>query len=138
WQRLFPSDSARVSGWSLFEHRASTDPAQSENSPVRSVNFFKRGYKKRRKSLSNTAWSLPRSEKIEFQFGVLSDDQRNTGVDENATSTIDAVRAYLKDVGSVCILTRDQELTLINQIRSGEAEIAAETLSSLIALQRVL
>ena len=58
--------------------------------------------------------------------------------DIGSTPRIDPVRAYLRDIGSVRVLSRDQELALAKRIEDGEAQITAETLSSLVALHWVL
>ena len=50
----------------------------------------------------------------------------------------DAVFSYLRAVGSIRLLNRDEELALAKRIAEGEAQIATETLCSLLALQRVL
>jgi len=58
--------------------------------------------------------------------------------DGDAGQSGDSVRTYLRDIGSVPILTRDQEVALAQGIEVGEAQVAAMTLSSLTALQWAL
>jgi RNA polymerase primary sigma factor len=50
----------------------------------------------------------------------------------------DSVFAYLRGIGPIRVLNRDEELALAKRITEGEAQIATETLSSLLALHSVL
>jgi RNA polymerase primary sigma factor len=50
----------------------------------------------------------------------------------------DSVFAYLRAIGPMRVLNRDEELALAKRIAEGEAQIATETLCSLLALHSVL
>jgi RNA polymerase primary sigma factor len=112
------------------------------------MNSFNRFYTKRRRTsaqpfqlqANEDDWDLARAHEREDRFDTLADNQKpHADLDElGATPHVDSVRAYLRDIGSVRILSRDEELALAKRIKGGEAQIAAETLSSLVALQWVL
>lgn len=112
------------------------------------MNSFNRFSSKRRKiraqgSQSQTAASsrdtgLPPEQEDQFDDRFDSHDfstQRDGG--EPGLST-DSIRAYLRDIGSVELLNRDQEQALAKRIENGKSQIAAENLSSLVALDWVL
>jgi RNA polymerase primary sigma factor len=120
------------------------------------MNTFNRFYWERRKSstreLVDTAntglWKRSRASGCDFpqlpdhgnQFGGLSDAEEpetDIGVATSQKPT-DAVFSYLSAIRPIRVLTREEELGLAKSIADGEAQIAAEALSSLIALHRVL
>ena len=112
------------------------------------MNKFNRFYSKQRKGLTanrqadsnqgESDWAG--ADDLSDQLDPLSSKPEPHTVrdDSDAAQSGDAVRAYLRDIGSVPILTRDQEVALAKRIKAGEAQIAAMTLSSLAALQWVL
>jgi RNA polymerase primary sigma factor len=68
-------------------------------------------------------------------------DEEETGTDvENGNSekANNPVFSYLREMGSVPLLSREQEIGLAQKMEEAEAEIAAKTLSSLLALRWVL
>ncbi len=73
-----------------------------------------------------------------FEASVSGDEPRADLEDHDSLPGIDSLRAYLRDMGSVRVLSQDRELALAKRIKGGEAQIAAETLSSLVALRSVL
>ena len=117
---------------------------------------FNRFYRKRRKSstheLVDTAdtglqersrrsgWDFPQLPGNENQFGGLSDAKEPETDIDLATSQkrTDAVFSYLSAIAPIRVLTREEELGLAKSIADGEAQIAAEALSSLVALHWVL
>src|SRR5262245_11998495 len=120
------------------------------------MNTFNRFYRKSRKSSTHelldtvdtglrkrsrtSGWDSPQLRGHENQFGGLGDDdQPETDIDD-ATSqkSTDAVFSYLSAIGPIRVLTREEELGLAKSIADGEAQIAAETLSSMVALHWVL
>ncbi|MGH7773867.1 MAG: sigma-70 family RNA polymerase sigma factor [Candidatus Binatia bacterium] len=68
-------------------------------------------------------------------------DEEETGTDfENNTlnKAKNPVLFYLRELGSIPLLSREQEIALAQKIEEGEAQIAAESLSSLHALRWAL
>ncbi|MBI2360001.1 MAG: sigma-70 family RNA polymerase sigma factor [Deltaproteobacteria bacterium] len=68
-------------------------------------------------------------------------DEEEAGTDfENDTlqKGRNPVFVYLRDLGSIRLLTREEEVKLAQKIEEGEAQIAAEALSSLLALRCAL
>jgi len=112
------------------------------------MKHFKRAYLKRRKAVvqhpqslaHERVWEFPHLENAQHPFeGVPDEYERHIELEERAATPLtDSVRAYLRDIGSVPILTRDQEVALAQRIKGGEARIAEETLSSLVALRWAL
>src|SRR5215475_10543770 len=120
------------------------------------MNTFNRFYRKRRKSstheLVDTAdtglqersrtsgWDFPQLAGHENQFDRLSDAEKpETDIDvPTSQKPTDAVFSYLSAIGPIRVLTREEELDLAKSITDGEAQIAAETLSSMVALHWVL
>jgi RNA polymerase primary sigma factor len=120
------------------------------------MNSFNRFYRERRKSstheLVDTAdtvlqkrscasgWDFPQLPDHDNQFGGPSDAKESETDIDVATSQkpTDAVYSYLSAIGPIRVLTREEELGLAKSIAEGEAQIAAEVLSSLIALHWVL
>src|SRR5262245_50264980 len=116
------------------------------------MNTFNRFYRKRRKSSTHelvdaadtglqdrsrtTGWDYPQLACHESQFGGLSDAQEpETDIDvPTSQKPTDAVFSYLSTIGPIRVLTREEERELAKSIAYGEAQIAAETLSSLVAL----
>jgi RNA polymerase primary sigma factor len=120
------------------------------------MTIFNRFYRKHRKSstheLVDTAdielrkrscasgWDCPQLPGHENQLGGLSEAEEPEIDLDAATSQkpTDAVFSYLSAIGPIRVLTREEELGLAKSIADGEAQIAAEALSSLIALHWVL
>lgn len=112
------------------------------------MNSYNRYYQKRPNP--STQFSHTAAHKNDFEYAPSQ--EQDDGIDESVSdreshadsqddgppSGIDSLRAYLRDIGSVCLLSRDRERDLARRIKSGESQIAAETLSSLVALQSVL
>lgn len=65
------------------------------------------------------------------------DDGVDIDIDPSGKST-DSVFSYLSTIGPIRVLSRDEEIDLAKRITTGEAWIAAEALSSLLALHSVL
>jgi RNA polymerase primary sigma factor len=76
----------------------------------------------------------------EKQFDGLSDaEEAGVDIDIALSGTrADSVLSYLSAIGPIRVLSRDEELGLAKSITDGEARIAAEVLSSLLALHSVL
>lgn len=70
----------------------------------------------------------------------LSDDtERGSGFDDEISSaTRNPAVSYLRDVKSVPLLNREEEITLAQRIEEGETQIADEALSSMLALRWAL
>ena len=71
----------------------------------------------------------------ELSLGKERSADIEVGASENHA---DSVFAYLREIGPMRVLNRDEELALAKRITEGEAQIATETLSSLLALHWVL
>ena len=107
---------------------------------------FDRTYRKRHKTTPpfEAASPEPRSDPHQWQdTGNPSDspdeyDGASAAVPSAAGALSYSLRLYLRDVGSVAMLNREQEFRLAASIREGEAEIRENVLSSLVALQWVL
>ena len=120
------------------------------------MNTFNRFYRKRRKSstyesLDTADAELPKRSRTsggdfpqlpghENQFGGLFDAEEPETDIEVTTSKMptDAVFSYLSAIGPIRVLTREEEHELAKSIANDEAQIAAEALSSLVALHWVL
>jgi RNA polymerase primary sigma factor len=112
------------------------------------MNSYNRYYQKR--PTPSAQFSHTPAHKNDFEYAPsqeqddaidesVSDRESHTDFqDDGPPSGIDSLGAYLRDIGSVCLLSRDRERDLAKRIKSGESQIAAETLSSLVALQSVL
>jgi RNA polymerase primary sigma factor len=70
----------------------------------------------------------------------LSDDvELDSGDDDDALGTArNPVVSYLRDVKSIPLLNREEEIMLAQQIEEGETQIADEALSSMLALRWTL
>jgi RNA polymerase primary sigma factor len=93
-----------------------------------------------RKRSRTRDWDFPQLPGHENQFVGLSDaEEPETDIDDAASQKhTDAVFSYLSAIGPLGVLTREEELGLAESIADGEAQIAAEALSSLVALHWVL
>lgn len=93
-----------------------------------------------RKRSRTNGWDFSQLPGHENQFVGLSDaEEPETDIDDAASQKhTDAVFSYLSAIGPNGVLTREEELGLAKSIADGEAQIAAEALSSLIALHWVL
>src|SRR5215475_15893934 len=87
-----------------------------------------------------SGWDFPQLAGHENQFDRLSDAEKpETDIDvPTSQKPTDAVFSYLSAIGPIRVLTREEELDLAKSIVNGEAQIAAETLSSMVALHWVL
>jgi RNA polymerase primary sigma factor len=112
------------------------------------MSSYNRFYPKRRKAAARnyqpeangrgwaSALSPDQEGRLDTRLG--NDDIHTDHGDTGSPERADSIRTYLKDIGSVHLLNRDQELALAKRIEGGETRIAAETLSSLVALHWVL
>jgi RNA polymerase primary sigma factor len=81
--------------------------------------------------------------KVQLQPGwaeELADDTEpgNDFEDETASATRNLAISYLRDVRSIPLLNREEELTLAQRIEEGETRIVDEALSSMLALRWTL
>jgi RNA polymerase primary sigma factor len=93
-----------------------------------------------RKRSRTSGWDFPQQPGHENQLGGLSDaEESETDIDE-ATSqkSTDVAFSYLSAIGPIRVLNREEELELAESIADGEAQIAAEASSSLLALRLAL
>src|SRR5262245_8509081 len=93
-----------------------------------------------RKRSRTSGWEFPQLPGHENQFGGLSDaEEPETDIDvPTSQKSTDAVFSYLSAIGPIRVLTREEEHELAKSITNGEAQIAAEALSSLVALHWAL
>ena len=112
------------------------------------MNYSKHAYPRRSKTLfqrlpspaNESEWNFSDLDDPQRQWEGASDEhQHRIGPeDKTAGPLADSVRAYLRNIGSVPILSRAQEVALAKRIKDGEARIAAQAVSSLVALQWAL
>jgi RNA polymerase primary sigma factor len=120
------------------------------------MNTFNRFYRKPRRSSTNelldtadtglrkqsrtSSWGFPKLPGHENQFGGLSDtEEPETDIDvATSQNHTDVVCSYLSAIGPIRVLSPEEEFGLAKSIADGEAQIAAETLSSMVALYWVL
>src|SRR5215471_3022113 len=120
------------------------------------MHTYNRFYRKRRKSstyesLDTVEAELPKRSRTsggdfprlpghENLFGRLSDaEEPETDIDvPTSQKSTDAVFSYLSAIGSIRVLTREEEHELAKSIANDEAQIAAEASSSLLALHWAL
>lgn len=111
------------------------------------MSSLNRAYRKRRKTTDpsepasrQTSWHAPGFEETADPFDGPPGEYDRSGNPEPAAAGAfsNSLRAYLKDVGSVPVLNREQEFRLASIIRDGEAEIRTDAFSSLVALEWVL
>src|SRR5262245_3429299 len=113
--------------------------------------FYWRPYKSTHESLDNADGELPKRSRTsggdfhqlpghENQFGGLFDaEEPETDIDvPTSKKSTDTVSSYLSAIGPIRVLTREEEHELAKSIADGEAQIAAEALSSPLALHWVL
>src|SRR5215467_1431736 len=93
-----------------------------------------------RKRSRTSGWDFPQLPGHETQFGRLSDaEEPETDIDvPTSQKPTDAVFSYLSAIGSIRVLTREEEHELAKSIANDEAQIAAEASSSLLALHWAL
>jgi RNA polymerase primary sigma factor len=119
------------------------------------MNTFNGFYRQHRKSSTCNSFDFSpgdfgeRSHKREYdhlqpldhekQFDGISDAEDTGDIDiAPSEKRADSVFSYLNAIGPIRVLSRDEELGLAKSITEGEARIAAEALSSLLALHSVL
>jgi len=85
-------------------------------------------------------WDLPQPLDHANQFdGPSEAEEPEADIEVEAPGkSADSVFSYLSAIGPIGVLSREEESELAKSIAEGEAQIAAEALSSLIALHRVL
>ena len=120
------------------------------------MNTFNRFYRKHSKASSHefldtadtglqersgeNGWDLPQPLDHANQFdGPSEAEEPEADIEvETPGKSADSVFSYLSAIGPIGVLSREEESELAKSIAEGEAQIAAEALSSLVALHRVL
>src|SRR5262249_20242052 len=83
----------------------------------------------------HSAWAADSLGSLEIEStDALSDDVD----DKTSIRTRNPVVSYLRDVKSIPLLNREEEITLARRIEEGEIQIADEALSSMLALRWAL
>jgi RNA polymerase primary sigma factor len=113
--------------------------------------FYRRPRKSTHESLDTADAELPKRSRTsgrdfpqppghENQFrGLFDAEEPGTDIDvPTSQKPTDAVFSYLSAIGPIRVLTREEELDLAKSIANGEAQIAAEASSSLLALHWAL
>jgi RNA polymerase primary sigma factor len=89
----------------------------------------------------HSIWAADSSRYLETEItDEVSDDAGLGGGfdDEILGTTTNPIVSYLREVKSIPLLSREEEILLAQRIEEGEAQIAEEALSSMLALQRTL
>lgn len=89
----------------------------------------------------HSAWAADPMHNLETEIAEeLSDDTERGGVfdDDISSATRNPAVSYLRDVKSIPLLNREEEITLAQRIEEGESRIADEALSSMLALRWTL
>ena len=83
-----------------------------------------------------SGWDFPQPPDHANQFDGLSEaEEPETDIDvETPGKSADSVFSYLSAIGPIGVLSREEESELARSIAEGEAQIAAEALSSLVAV----
>src|SRR5262245_20237284 len=119
------------------------------------MNTFNRFYRKPRKSTNESfdtadaelpkrsrtsGRDFPQPPGHENQFrGLFDAEEPGTDIDVSTSQKpTDAVFSYLSAIKPIRVLTREEEIDLAKSIANGEAQIAGEASSSLLALHWVL
>ncbi|MBI3066677.1 MAG: sigma-70 family RNA polymerase sigma factor [Deltaproteobacteria bacterium] len=120
------------------------------------MNTFNRFYRKHSKASSRefldtadtglqehsgeSGWDFPQPLDHANQFdGPSEAEESEADIDvETPGKRTDSVFSYLSAIGPIGVLSREEESELARSIAEGEAQIATEALSSLVALHRVL
>src|SRR5262245_52615501 len=93
-----------------------------------------------RKRSRRSGWDFPQPPGHENQLSGLFDAEESEPDIDDATlqKSTDAAFSYLSAIGPIRVLTREEEHELAKSIANDEAQIAAEALSSLVALHWAL
>ena len=89
----------------------------------------------------HSAWAADPTSNLETAIAEeLSDDTgRGSGFEDETSSAMrNPAVSYLRDVKSIPLLNREEEITLAQRIKEGETQIADEALSSMLALRWTL
>ena len=102
--------------------------------------FFAPAATGRQGQSNESASDYPELRDLENQPGELSVGKEiSVDIDIGASGNHrDSFLAYLREIGSMRVLNRDEEFALAKRIAEGQAQIATETLCSLLALHSVL
>ncbi|MHB1680392.1 MAG: RNA polymerase sigma factor RpoD [bacterium] len=87
---------------------------------------------------SNSSYSLKLKHNKHLLDGTFVEEAEEEGEDDASLKTNDPVRMYLREMGSVSLLTREREIEIAKTIEEGEEEILSSVLNSDIMINRVI
>ncbi len=78
-------------------------------------------------------------EKIENEIKMMENEPPHLGMDTDSSSRVcDPVKLYLKEMGSVSLLTREGEVEIAKRIEKGENEALAGLLESQVGIEHII
>ncbi len=87
---------------------------------------------------SNSSYLLKLKHNKHLLDGTFVEEAEEEGEDDTSLKTNDPVRMYLREMGSVSLLTREREIEIAKTIEEGEEEILSSVLNSDIMINRVI
>ncbi len=87
---------------------------------------------------SNANYLLKLKHNKHLLDGTFIEEAEEEGEDDVSLKTNDPVRMYLREMGSVSLLTREREIEIAKTIEEGEEEILSSVLNSDIMINRVI
>ena len=78
-------------------------------------------------------------EKVDKETESIDEDARNLRLEEEASGRVtDPVKMYLREMGMVCLLTREGEVQIAKRIEQGEQEVVDAIIDTPIGIREIL
>jgi RNA polymerase primary sigma factor len=78
-------------------------------------------------------------EKIEKESGVSEEEESGLRLEEDASGRVtDPVKMYLREMGMVCLLTREGEVEIAKRIEEGEREVIDAIIATPLGVREIL